>query len=32
LPEGYEDLYTEVLDDLARERGLLRIDDETAED
>jgi len=32
LPEGCEDLYTEVLDDLARERGLLRIDDETAED
>jgi formate dehydrogenase maturation protein FdhE len=32
FPEGYEDLYTEVLDDLARERGLLRIDDETTED
>jgi FdhE protein len=32
LPEGYEDLYTEVLDDLARERGLIRIDEETTED
>jgi len=31
LPEGCEDLYTEMLDDLARERGLIRIDDEMTE-
>lgn len=26
IPQGLEDLYTEVLDDLAEERGLIRLD------